>query len=196
MPAATPASESAATAPSAAATQSQPVAVQRLPEDYYGAWVLAPPLVAIVFAVLLRQVIPALSIGILVAAFMLVPMQPTAPGGLFGGAIVGLRLAVESYGLGALASLDEHADLDYSHLKIIVFTFMIGGMVGVIGANGGTRSVVNRVARWASTRERGQIATWFAGLIVFFDDYANAMIVGPSLRPMTDRLGISRAKLA
>ena len=85
---------------------------------------------------------------------------------------------------------------DVDHIKILLFTMMIGGMVGVIAANGGTRALVNRVARLASSRERGQIITWFAGLVVFFDDYANAMIVGPAMRPVCDRLRISRAKLA
>ncbi len=69
-------------------------------------------------------------------------------------------------------------------------------MVGVIAANGGTAALVAAVARWGTTRRRGQVVTWLAGLLVFFDDYANAMIVGPAMRPVCDRLRISRAKLA
>jgi len=166
------------------------------PDVKYGAWVLVPPLATIVLAILLRQVIPALATGVLLAAYMLVPCL-TVEQAYGGGVLGGLRLAVETYFFGALASVDDTTGaVDYDHLKIVVFTLMIGGMVGVVSANGGTRSAVEQVARWASTRERGQLATWFAGLVVFFDDYANAMIVGPSLRPMTDRLKISRAKLA
>ena len=157
------------------------------PEDKYGAWVLVPPIATIILAIALRQVIPALSIGVLIAAFMLVPCL--APQDAFGGGVLaGLRLAIETYLVNALADTD--------HIKIIVFTFSIGGMVGIIAANGGTGAVVNAVARWASNRRRGQITTWAAGLVVFFDDYANAMIVGPSMRPICDRLRISRAKLA
>ena len=157
------------------------------PEDKYGAWVLVPPIATIILAIALRQVIPALSIGVLIAAFMLVPCL--APQDAYGGGVLaGLRLAVETYLVNALADTD--------HIKIIVFTFSIGGMVGIIAANGGTGAVVNAVARWASNRRRGQITTWLAGLVVFFDDYANAMIVGPSMRPICDRLRISRAKLA
>jgi Na+/H+ antiporter NhaC len=168
-----------------------------MPDAKYGAWVLLPPLVTIVLAIALRQVIPALAIGVLVAAYMLVPCKPPPPDAVGGDVVWGLRLAVEDYLLGALARLDpDSGEVNYGHLKIIVFTLMIGGMVGVVAANGGTRAAVERVARWASTRERGQLAAWFAGLIVFFDDYANAMIVGPAMRPMTDRLRISRAKLA
>jgi Na+/H+ antiporter NhaC len=166
------------------------------PDEKYGAWVLVPPLVTIVLAIALRQVIPALTIGVLIAAYMMVPCLP--PAEAYGGGVVGgFRLAVEKYLLGAFAVIDpKTGGIKHDHLKIIVFTFLIGGMVGVVAANGGTRAAVERIARWASTRARAQLATWFAGLIVFFDDYANAMIVGPSMRPMTDRLGISRAKLA
>ncbi|MBU0617805.1 MAG: Na+/H+ antiporter NhaC family protein [Planctomycetes bacterium] len=173
-----------------------PVDAPKSPDEKYGAWVLLPPLLTIVLAIALRQVIPALAVGVLIAAYMLVPCL--SPGEAYGGGVVGgLRLAVEEYLLGALASVDSKTgEIKYDHLKIIVFTFLIGGMVGVVAANGGTRAAVERVARWASSRERGQLATWFAGLIVFFDDYANAMIVGPAMRPMTDRLRISRAKLA
>ena len=175
-----------ASAPTSAPT-STVTAPPPSPEEYYGAYVLIPPLVTIVLAIALRQVIPALSIGVLVAAFMFLPCAPASEA-YGGGVIGGLRLAVEGYLIGALADRD--------HIMIIVFTMMIGGTVGIIAANGGTKAAVDRVARWASTRERGQVATWFAGLVVFFDDYANAMIVGPAMRPVCDRLRISRAKLA
>ena len=176
----------ATTAPASAPT-SAVSAAPPMPEDYYGAYVLIPPLVTIVLAIGLRQVIPALSVGVLVAAFMYLPCAPASEN--FGGGVIGgLRLAVETYFIGAISDRD--------HVTIIVFTMMIGGTVGIIAANGGTRAAVDRVARWASTRERGQLATWFAGLVVFIDDYANAMIVGPAMRPVCDRLRISRAKLS
>ena len=167
--------------------QSQPAAALLSPQERYGPWVLLPPIVTIVLAIVFRQVIPAVSIGTLIAEYMRVPWLP-AEGALGGGVIGGFRLAVETYLIDAIA--------DTNHVKIIVFSMLIGGMVGIVGANGGTRAIVNFVSRWASTRERGQLATWAAGMVVFFDDYANAMIVGPSMRPVTDRLKISRAKLA
>jgi len=171
-----------------AATQvTEAVAPPPMPDVKYGAWVLLPPIVTIVLAIALRQVVPALGVGVLIAAYMMAACAGAADA-YGGGAIGGLRRAIEGYLLGALQDID--------HLKILVFTMMIGGMVGIIAANGGTRALVDRVSRWASTRERGQITTRFAGLIVFFDDYANAMIVGPAMRPVTDRLRISRAKLA
>lgn len=166
------------------------------PAEYYRVWVLAPPLITIVLAIVLRQVIPALTIGIFIAAYMMLPCLP-ADEAYGGGVIGGLRLAIERYYLGAFATLDAASGtLNVQHLKNILFTLMIGGMVGIVAANGGTRAAVERIARWASTRARCQISTWFAGMLVFFDDYASAMIVGPSMRPMMDRQRISRAKLA
>lgn len=176
-----PATRPAATQPTTAA------AAPQSPDTYYRAWVLVPPIVTILLAIALRQVVPALGVGVLVAAGMMAACEGAADV-YGGGAVGGLRRAIEGYLFGALQDID--------HLKILVFTMMIGGTVGIIAANGGTRALVDRVSRWASTRERGQITAWFAGLIVFFDDYANAMIVGPAMRPVTDRLRISRAKLA
>ena len=181
------------------AAASQNAVAEKTPADparFYGAWVLLPPLVTIVLAVLLRQVIPALAIGIFIGAYMMLPCLPTVE--TFGGGIIGgLRLGLERYYLNAIATLDTGTGgIDFRHLKNIMFTLMIGGMVGIVAANGGTRAAVERIARWASTRERCQLSTWVAGMLVFFDDYASAMIVGPSMRPMMDRQKVSRAKLA
>jgi Na+/H+ antiporter NhaC len=85
---------------------------------------------------------------------------------------------------------------DPGHAMILVFSFLLGGMVGIISRNGGTYGVVNKITRHAVGPIRGQLATYFMGLVIFFDDYSNTLIVGPTMRPLTDRLGISREKLA
>ncbi len=159
------------------------------PADQYEEWVLVPPLVAIILAVITRQVIGSLFVATLVAAYMLMPCA--GPASAYAGAnpvIGGLRLGIEHYVLGAINDLE--------HIQIMVFTLCIGGMVGVVSANGGTRAIVEVLSRWARTPRRGQVAGWVGGHAVFFDDYANTMIVGPTFRPLYDRLRISRAKLA
>ena len=157
----------------------------------YGLWVLVPPLVAIILAILTRQVIPALAVSILVAGYMVQFMPSAAVTEQFSqtpGLVRGLRIAVEGFFIGAL--------YDQDHLQIIVFTLLVGGMVGVLAANGGTRAMVQSVSRWASTGRKGQFLGWLAGLVVFFDDYANSMIVGPTMAPIYDKLKVSRQKLA
>jgi len=159
------------------------------PETLYGLYTLTPALVAIGLAIVTTQVLPALALGVLVAAVMLLPCLPIdARYGEANGLVAAVRVAVETYVVGAMS--------DSIHIKIIVFTLTIGGMVGVIGAHGGTAALVGLVAGRAQGRRASQIVAWLAGLIVFFDDYANSMIIGPTLRPVFDRLRLSRAKLA
>jgi len=85
---------------------------------------------------------------------------------------------------------------DPDRVSIMVFTLMIGGMVGIITANGGIRGIIEKLMTVVKTRIQGQLVTSLMGFLVFFDDYANTMIVGNTMRPLTDRLTITRAKLA
>ena len=89
----------------------------------------------------------------------------------------------------ALAHAEAGAD-------IVAPSGMIGGMVGVVSRNGGMLGIVDRVTHWTSTPKRGQLAASGLGVAIFFDDYANTLIVGNTMRPITDRLRVSREKLA
>lgn len=156
----------------------------------YGLWVLLPALLTIALAVITRKVLPSLAVGILVASYMLLPCL--TPEGRYGttNVVTGtVRVAVQSF-------IWEASLRDTSRIQILVFTSLIAAMVGVIGAAGGTRALVELIARRASSRRGGQVIAWAAGLVVFFDDYANTMIVGPTMQPIFDRLKLSRAKLA
>jgi Na+/H+ antiporter NhaC len=142
---------------------------------------ILPPLLAIAMALAFKRVIPALFLGVWIGAWIAVGLT-------MGGLFWGLLDAFEVYVLTALANED--------HAAIILFSLMIGGMVGIISKNGGTFGVVERIVGWANTPKRGQVATGVMGLGIFFDDYANTLVVGNTMRPVTDRLRISREKLA
>ncbi len=142
---------------------------------------IVPPLLAIVIALIFKRVIPALFLGIWVGGW-------AAAGLSFSGLFIGLLDILNLYVLDALADRD--------HASIIIFTLMIGGMVGIISKNGGTQGIVNGIVGWARSAQRGQIAAWALGIVIFFDDYANTLVVGKTMRPVTDRLKISREKLA
>ena len=73
---------------------------------------------------------------------------------------------------------------------------MIGGMVGIITRNGGMASIVLAIVSKAKTAIGGQVAVWLMGLMIFFDDYSNTLVVGNTARSLTDHLKISREKLA
>jgi Na+/H+ antiporter NhaC len=172
------------------AAQSRSHATQLLPpEDRYGLWTLLPAGVAIATAILLRQVLPALTLGIFTASYMvMLCLPPEQKFGAEDSVITALRLSVEHYFVGVFAHADK--------IKTVLFTLTIAGMVGIIHANGGTAAFVRQVGKWASTRRKGQLSTYVAGLCLFFDDYSNCMIIGPTMRPVLDRLRVSREKLA
>ncbi len=146
-------------------------------------WAFVPPLLAIALALWFRQVIPALVLGVVTGALIRSGFAP----------LDALLRTLDRDLVGALA---EPGDPTKGHLKIVLFTIMLGGMVGLVARSGGAAGLVRAVGRRARTRRSGQFAAWLAGLLVFFDDYANTLVVGPSLRPLTDRLRISREKLA
>jgi Na+/H+ antiporter NhaC len=142
---------------------------------------LLPPLIAIGLALWLRAVIPAIFFGIWVGMIL-----------EYGGGILNFFRAL----LDTFQVRIFNVMLDADHVAVLLFTGMIGGMVGVISRNGGMHGVVNIVMRWANTVRRGQLSVWFLGLCIFFDDYTNTLVVGNTVRPVTDRLKVSREKLA
>ena len=145
-------------------------------------WVsVVPPLLAIAIALLTKQVVPALFAGLWVGAASLAGFTPR-------GVFAGMLDSFQVYVLGAVTSA--------AHAQIILFSFMIGGMVGILIKNGGMQGVVNIIVRWATSPRRGQVTTAILGLVIFFDDYANTLVVGNTMRQVTDRLRISREKLA
>ena len=145
-------------------------------------WVsVVPPLIAIAAALVLRQVIPALFLGLFVGAWV-------ARGMGFDGLWLGLLDTFQVYVLAAL--------IDPGHGAIILFSLMIGGMVGIISRNGGMQDIVERLVRRIRSARKAQVATGMMGLLVFFDDYANTLVVGNTMRSVTDRFNVSREKLA
>ena len=142
---------------------------------------ILPPLTAILVALLIRSVLPALVLGLWLGAWAL-------NGLTFSGFFAGFLDGFDVYLTNAVADRD--------HVSIMLFTFMIAGMVGIISRNGGMRGIVELIIRGANTPKRGQVSVWTLGLLIFFDDYSNTLVVGNTSRSVTDRLKISREKLA
>jgi Na+/H+ antiporter NhaC len=138
---------------------------------------LIPPFLAIVLALLFHQVVPALVAGIWSGAWI-----------YYGGPLVGALRLIDHYVVNALADSD--------HVSIVIFSLLLGGMVGIVARAGGTYGLVEALTPYATTSRRGQLVTWLLGILIFFDDYANTLLVGNTMRPVTDRLKISREKLA
>ena len=142
---------------------------------------ILPPLTAILVALLIRSVLPALVLGLWLGAWALNGLTIS---GFFAGFLDGFDVYL------------TNAVADRDHVSIMLFTFMIAGMVGIISRNGGMRGIVELIIRGANTPKRGQVSVWTLGLLIFFDDYSNTLVVGNTSRSVTDRLKISREKLA
>ncbi len=139
---------------------------------------ILPPLIAILLALFFRQVIVSLFFGTWLGVTFLFDYNPFS---------------------GFLYTLTEYvgkAPANPERMAILIFSLALGGMVGVISRSGGTMGIVKSLTRFASNRQKGQLATWLMGVLIFFDDYANTLIVGNTMRPLTDRLKISREKLS
>ncbi|MEM6803721.1 MAG: Na+/H+ antiporter NhaC family protein, partial [Bacteroidota bacterium] len=156
-----------------------------LPIVSFPPWMsILPPLIAIVLALIFREVVVSLFLGIFSGAAVLAVYSGEGIKGVFSGFLT----VIDTYVINALT--------DSGHLSIIVFSLLIGGMVGVISKNGGMQGIVNRISKIATTAKMGQFATWLLGLVIFFDDYANTLVVGNTMRSITDKLKISREKLS
>ena len=155
---------------------------------------IAPPLVAIVLAITTRRVVPSLFFGVVAAALLVAYPQLFDASGQFAPSHLWSFLQSSAIHVGESFLWPSLADAD--HLRVIAFTMLMGAMVGVIHRSGGMRGIATMFAPLAKTRWGGQMATWLMGLVIFFDDYANALLVGNTMRPITDRLKISREKLA
>ena len=139
---------------------------------------ILPPLLAIAMALIFREVVISLFAGVWLGALFIAGLNPFAA----------VLRSIDTFIAPALGDVD--------HAAIVIFSLLLGGMVGLMGRSGGTQGIVEAVAPLATNRRRGQLATYLSGLLIFFDDYANTLIVGNTLRPITDRLNISREKLS
>lgn len=145
---------------------------------------ILPPLVAIGLALLFKEVIVSLFAGIWTGAFIAGGMRI----GSFYYFMDSIFSVIYKYIIAALNDAD--------HLSIIIFSLLIGGMVAVISKNGGMAGVVKSLSKYARSARSSQFITWLLGISIFFDDYANTLIVGNTMRSVTDKFKISREKLA
>ena len=149
----------------------------------YGVWTLIPPLLALLLAFLTRNVILSLFLGVLSGAWMLALVS----GDLLG-SITGAFFNSTDYFIGTLA--------DRWDAGIIMQVLVIGALIALITRMGGMRAIADLVVKIAKGPRSAQITMWISSWVIFFDDYANALIIGPIMRPLCDKYRISREKLA
>ena len=148
----------------------------------FGIWTLIPPIVAIVLAFITKNVVVSLFIGILSGSFILNMSNNIIL------AFVNAFLDIVNRAVGSLS--------DPWNAGIILQVLAIGGVINLVAKMGGAKAIAESLAKRAKNPQSTQLITWFAGLLVFFDDYANSLIIGPMMRPVADKMKISRERLA
>mgnify|MGYP003302898704 CR=1 FL=1 len=145
---------------------------------YNTAWSLLPPVIAIVLALITKEVYSSLFIGILAGGLMYSSFN-------FEGTLLHV------FNDGIVASVT-----DSWNMGIIIFLVILGAMVALMNKAGGSAAF----GRWAEThiksRVGAQLASILLGCLIFIDDYFNCLTVGSVMRPVTDKHNISRAKLS
>lgn len=153
-------------------------AAEYVPKMYASFWSLVPPVVAIVLALITKEVYSSLFIGILI-------------GGIFYSGFTFETTVLHVFQDGIVGSLT-----DAYNMGILVFLVILGIMVCMMNKAGGSAAF----GRWASvhikSRVGAQLATILLGVLIFVDDYFNCLTVGSVMRPVTDKHNVSRAKLA
>ncbi|MBW6411096.1 Na+/H+ antiporter NhaC family protein [Clostridium weizhouense] len=149
----------------------------------FGWFTIIPPLIAIVLAFITKDVVISLFIGILSGAFIL-----NLSGNNIFYALIQSFLDVVQRALNSLA--------DPWNAGIVLQVMAIGGVISLVSKMGGAKAVAEALAKKAKTPKSAQIITWLLGIFVFFDDYANSLIVGPIMKPVADKMKISRERLA
>ena len=148
------------------------------PALYATIWALLPPLVAIVLALITKEVYSSLFVGIVVGALIYsgFKFEGTVTQ-IFEGGII--KVLSDSYNVG-----------------ILIFLVILGSVVCMMNKAGGSAAFGEWAGRHIKTRVGAQLVTVLLGILIFIDDYFNCLTVGSVMRPITDKHNVSRAKLA
>ena len=143
-------------------------------------WSLLPPIVAIVLALISKEVYSSLFLGCLVGALLVSNFQPWE---------TLVQLVEGDNGIVTTVS-------DSGNIAIIVFLVVLGIMVDLMNKTGGSEAFGRWATKTVHTRAGAQLMTMLLGVLIFIDDYFNCLTVGAVMRPVTESHHISRAKLA
>ena len=154
-----------------------------VPQMYATFCALIPPLVAIILALITKEVYSSLFVGILIGGFFY--------GGIFTKGFSFEKSITHIFEDGLVGSL---ADPD--NMGILVFLVILGIMVCMMNEAGGSAAFGKWASEHIKTRVGAQLASIVLGILIFIDDYFNCLTVGSVMRPVTDRHKVSRAKLA
>lgn len=148
-----------------------------------GTWVsIVPPLIAIVMVLATKRVLLSLGSGILTAALLVASFAPIE--------------TIKNVWTALTVSFWVEGELNTYNIFIMVFVLFLGVITAFVSLSGGSKAFAEWAVRHIKTRRGAKLLTVLLGLLIFVDDYFNALAVGQVSRPITDKHRVSRAKLA
>ncbi|MDR0519848.1 MAG: Na+/H+ antiporter NhaC family protein [Clostridiales Family XIII bacterium] len=156
----------------------------------FGAWSLVPPILAIVLAILTKEVLLSLFLGVFSGCLIYSGWNPFQALITFAGLLTGSYHGENDEYVVAGVMTDPW------NVEVILIIVLIGGLIGIMIKSGGSAGFANLFSNKIKTRKGAEAATWGIGLLIFFDDYFDALTNGAIMRPVTDRYKISREKLS
>ena len=143
----------------------------------FGFLSVVPPLLTIILAIITKEVLLSLFIGVLGGCLIIANWTP----------------------LGSFAEMIEImlAKLtDPWNMEVIMIVILLGGLIGLLTRSGGSKAFADFIASKTQSRKGAQATAWIMGLMIFFDDYFNALTCGAVMRPVSDKFNVSREKLS
>lgn len=154
----------------------------------YGFWSIVPPILTIILAIVTKEILVSLFIGVYLGCLLLVDWNPISSVFKF------IEILAGTYG-------DDDAVVsgvitDPADAEIFIIIILLGGLVGLLVRSGGSQAFGELVSKKVKTQKGAQLITWVIGMCIFFDDYFNALTNGSVMRPVTDRFNVSREKIS
>lgn len=145
---------------------------------------ILPPVIAVAFAIATRLLLLSLAAGVVLGSFLINVPPAATQASAWGSSFVTL-----GFHLWSVVS-------DPLNLAVLAFVMLMLSMVSIVILSGGLLAIVRWLEQFAKGPRSTQFITTLMGYLVFIDDYANVMIIGPSIRPISDSMRVSREKLA
>ena len=146
--------------------------------EHMGILSLIPPIIAVILAIVTKNVVISLFSGVYIGVLILVGGRP-------------LEATMETIGNYLFPQV-----ADGYNAAILVLLFFIGGFVALMEKSGGGAALAEKATKFINTRVRAQLGAWFGGVLIFFSDIGTPLIVGPVFDRIFDKAKISREKLA
>ena len=154
----------------------------------YGFLAVVPPLLTIVLAIITKEVLMSLFIGVFTGCMILASWNP------INAMVKMIDLFIGTYDEAGV--LTPGAVTNPWNMQVLMIIILLGGLIGLMTRSGGSAAFGALLGSKIKTRKGAQGTTWLIGMLIFFDDYFNALTNGAIMRPISDRYGVSREKLS